>query len=68
MSTPLRRYPFPSVDPAFDFCVLLELSFARVLPAFDNCAFDGLLDFPDDLPTALTSSIPVEQKALTSLG
>ena len=35
--------------------VLLELSFARVLPAFESAAFDGTEDLPP-MPIPVTSS------------
>ena len=38
---PTVAQPLPSVDPAFDFAALLELSVARVLPAFESAFFDG---------------------------
>ena len=50
-----RPQPLPRVDPAFDFAVLLELSFARVLPAFESADFDGLEDLPPLLPIPVTS-------------
>ena len=53
---PLAAQPLPRVDPAFDFAVLLEPSFARTRPAFDSAAFVGLLVLPEPLPIAFTSS------------
>lgn len=47
----------PRVDPALLLAPLLEESDARVLPAFDSAAFDGL-PMCDHLPSGLQVEDP----------